>query len=135
MSIYRHMQCPICSSKLKTVNSRKTNGGASTWRRRHCPACNITLTSREVLDLSSVIKIGNQAYSRLKLTTELAQVASKSSQDDISRAVDTIESRLLKLTRHNHAITQEIYTQEILSVLKKLDQPSYLRYLAKLEDS
>ncbi len=134
MSIYRHMECPLCQSKLKTVNSRKTNSGASTWRRRYCPKCNITLTSRETVDLSSLIKIGTQPYSRLKLTSELAKVSSKSSEDDISHAVDTIESRLLRLVRHRHDISKDTYTAEVLTVLKKLDQPSYLRYLAQLEE-
>jgi len=129
------MECPICKTRLKTINSRKTNNGASTWRRRHCPNCNLTLTSRETIDLSSIIKIEKQPYSRLKLTSELAKVSSKSSEDDIGHAVDTIEARLLKLIRHEHNITQQIYTQEILAVLKKLDQPSYLRYMAQLEEN
>lgn len=128
------MQCPICNSKLKTVNSRKTNRGASTWRRRHCPSCDLTLTSRETLDLSSLINIDGNPYSRLKLTAELAKVSSKLSEDNISHAVDTIEARLLSLVRHKHKITKEAYAQEILAVLKKLDQPSHLRYMAKLED-
>ncbi|MDQ5913461.1 MAG: Transcriptional repressor NrdR [Patescibacteria group bacterium] len=134
MSIYRHMQCPICKTRLQTTNSRKTNSGASTWRRRHCPNCKITLTSREVLDLSSLIQINNKNYSRLKLTAKLARISSGSLEEDIANIVDTIESRLLSLTRHNHQITEDIYTQEVLSVLKKIDRPSYLRFLAQLEE-
>lgn len=134
MSIYRHMECPICKNKLRTANSRKTNGGASTWRRKHCPNCDITLTSRETLDLSSLINIDEQSYSRLKLIAELSKISSKVSEDDISHTVDTIESRLLHLVRHNHKITKEIFMTEILAVLKKLDHSSYLRYMAQIQE-
>lgn len=135
MSIYRHMDCPICSSKLKTVNSRKTAGGSSTWRRKHCPKCYLTLTSRENLDLSQILKIDGSPYSRAKLISKLARLSSRSSEEDISDTVSTIESRLLKLFRHHHKITPDIFSSEVTRVLEKLDKPASLRYKAELEEA
>lgn len=135
MSIYRHMDCPLCKNKLITKNSRKTAGGASTWRRKYCPSCNLTLTSRENLDLSTIIKIDSLPYSRNQLTAKLARLSSKSSEDDISSIVDTLEARLLKLSQHAHKISNPMFESEILSVLKKLDKSAYLRYSAEIEEN
>jgi transcriptional regulator NrdR family protein len=129
------MQCPICQTKLKTTNSRETAGGTLTWRRKHCPACEITLTSKESLDLSGLIKIDGISYSKAKLTAKLAKLSSKSSEDDLADTVETIERRLLKLSRHSHPITNQILTSEIMTVLEKLDKGAYLRYKAEVEES
>jgi len=129
------MNCPICSAKLKTTNSRKTAGGSSTWRRKNCPNCNITLTSRENIDLSQILNIDEAPYSRAKLTAKLARLSSKSSEEDINDTISTIESRLLKLFRHQHKITSEVFSSEVIKVLEKLDKPASLRYKAEIEEN
>lgn len=128
------MNCPVCNTKLKTVNTRKTAGGSSTWRRKHCSNCSLTLTSRESLDLSQILEIDKKPYSRAKLSAQLSKISSKSSEEDISDIITTIESRLLKLFRHNLSITQELFSSEVTKVLEKLDKPAYLRYMAELSD-
>jgi transcriptional regulator NrdR family protein len=87
------------------------------------------------LDLSQLIKIDGEPYSRLKLIAELSKISSKTSENDVAHTVDTIESRLLHLVRHSHKITKEIFTAEVIAVLKKLDQSSYLRYMAQIQEA
>ena len=135
MSIYRHMDCPICQNKLITANSRKTAGGASTWRRKYCPNCEKTFTSRESIDLSDIIKIDNLPYSRNQLTAKLAKLSSKSSEEDLISIVETLESRLLKLSRHGHKVTDHIFRSEITTVLEKLDRSAALRFRAEIEEA
>jgi transcriptional regulator NrdR family protein len=135
MSIYRHMDCPKCSSKLKTVNSRKTAGGASTWRRKHCPKCDLTLSSRENLDLSPLLVIDGRPYSRASLIARLARLSSKTSEEVITNIVDTIEGRLLKLIPQSPVINQRDFNKEVLLTLKKLDRAAYFRYKAEVEES
>jgi transcriptional regulator NrdR family protein len=128
------MQCPICQTKLKTTNSRETAGGSLTWRRKHCSNCQITLTSRENLDISELIKIDGEHYSKAKLIAKLAKLSSKSSEADLAHIVETIERRLLKLTKHSHPITEDVFTSEIITVLEKLDRGAALRLKAEQED-
>lgn len=128
------MNCPICTTKLKTINSRQTAGGSSTWRRKYCSSCSATYTTREQLDLSQVLKIDDLPYSRAGLISELARLSSKSSEADTNDIVGTIEGRLLKLFRHHHQITSEVFSSEIIKVLEKLDRPASLRYKASIEE-
>ncbi|HRV76069.1 MAG TPA: hypothetical protein P5247_01685 [Candidatus Saccharimonadales bacterium] len=129
------MQCPICNTKLKTINSRKTSNGASTWRRKHCPKCNLTVTSREHLDLSQLIKINNIPYSRTKLIAKVSKISSKSAEDDLIDIINTIENRLLKFIQHNHSISEKMYISEIIKILEKLDKPACLRLKAEIEEN
>jgi transcriptional regulator NrdR family protein len=129
------MNCPLCQTRLTTTNSRKTAAGASTWRRKHCSNCERTFTSRESIDLSDIIQIDGAPYSRNQLTSKLAKLTSKSSEEDLTSIVETIESRLLKLSRHDHSVTNQIFSSEIMTVLEKLDRSAYLRYRAEVEES
>lgn len=129
------MNCPVCQTRLITTNSRKTAAGASTWRRKHCSSCERTFTSRESIDLSNIIQIDGAPYSRNQLTAKLAKLSSRSSEEDLTSIIETIESRLLKLSRHGHKVTEQIFISEIMTVLEKLDRSAYLRYKAEVEEN
>lgn len=133
MSIYRHMLCPICNTKLKTTNSRQTTEGLVTWRRKNCPNCNISFTSKERLDLSEILSQNQINYSRPKLNNQLSKIISKNSLSDLSNILDTIELniiRQLKLSDNK----KDLLDQSILEVLSKLDHPAELRYRAALQE-
>jgi transcriptional regulator NrdR family protein len=127
------MLCPLCKTKLKTTNSRANSSGLGTWRRKHCPHCNLTLTSKEVLDLSPLLSSPNFQYSRTKLNRELLSFCSKSNQEFISNILQTIEINLLKLN-HGSKLNNTTYNSTILEILEKLDHPASLRYQAHLSD-
>jgi transcriptional regulator NrdR family protein len=132
------MLCPNCNTKLKTVNSRKTNSGYSTWRRKKCLNCNLIFSSREIIDLSNILYIDSTPYSRQSLTSSISKLISRSSEEFTLSIVDTIESKLIKLnqksdTKHKH-ISQKNLDEIVISTLEKLDQTAFLRYKAEIED-
>ncbi len=132
------MLCPVCNTKLKTTNSRTNISGLRTWRRKHCQNCNLTLTSKEVLDLSPLISNQKLApeftYSKAKLNQQLMAFCSKSNQEFIDNILESIELNLLELSKKAQLNTVS-YNSAILQVLEKLDQPAKLRYQANLSDS
>ena len=48
------MECPICQSKTKVVNSRKTSRG--TYRRRECVECLTRFSTYEIAMVNSIDK-------------------------------------------------------------------------------
>lgn len=127
------MLCPACNTKLKTVNSRANTTGLRTWRRKRCQKCDLSLTSKEVLDLAPLISNKSFNYSRTELHTTLLKICSKSNQEFIDNIIDSIEINLIKLSK-NSPVDSKNYTNTIFEVLKKLDQPANLRYQANLAD-
>lgn len=137
MTTYRHMNCPICTTKLKTINSRSTASRTATWRRKQCPKCKLVLTSRENLDLSSIIFVGNRPYSRSSLYATLSKIISKKSEEVLVNILETIELNLVKVTKpHNNKLelSLQIYDNVILKVLNNLDTGAHLRYQAIVQE-
>lgn len=130
------MQCPLCNTKLKTINSRSTNSGYSTWRRKHCPSCDLVITSKEKLDLSQLIQIEGQPYARAKLSSTLSRVLSAKLQVHLSEVLDTIENNLVLAvkTTGNTTLNEQDLQLAISKTLELLDRSSHLRYQALLEE-
>lgn len=127
------MNCPICKTKLKTVNSRSTAHKTATWRRKQCPRCKLTLTSRENLDLSPIVTVGGQAYSKSSLHATLSKIVSQKSEEVLSNIIETVELNLMKSAKpHNNKLELSLkkYDEVILKVLGGLDTGANLRYQA-----
>lgn len=107
-----------------------------TWRRKHCKKCGITLTSKEVLDLSSLIMIGDSPYSRHELAGKLKRWISKRTEDDLFSIVDTVEQGLIAELRHkkNGALARETYFDLIGEILTKVDPPAAMRMQADRQE-
>ncbi len=128
------MLCPICKTKLKTTNSRANTSGLRTWRRKHCPKCNLSLTSKETLDLSPLISNSTFEYSRAQLYSALLKICSKSNQEFIDNILDSIELNLVNLTK-TESLSSRNFSFTVIEVLKKLDSPASLRYQADLSEA
>jgi transcriptional regulator NrdR family protein len=137
MTIYRHMNCPLCQTKLLTTNSRPTGSKMQTWRRKSCLKCGLILSSKESLDLSTVIKVDSDDYSRARLIKSVSDLVKGDSEEAIMNIVSTVEIRALKHPSYHSKVvlTKSELATELSYVLKKLDRAAYLRHQAKIEDA
>jgi transcriptional repressor NrdR len=125
------MFCPNCwNPDTKVVDSRLSDDGKSTRRRRECENCNnrfTTFEKIEILDLV-VIKSWNrrQRYSREKLEDSILKAINKR---NISIWVirDIIRNLEFKWSNKEEISSKEIW-KEVLQALYKIDEVAYIRY-------
>lgn len=127
------MLCPYCNSDQTAVlESRDSEDGAVTRRRRECLKCGKRFTTYErveVIDLKVVKKDGRKEdFDREKLKTGIMKACEKRSvsEEEIERTIDDIELRLLN--RKSTEISSSDIGRMVLTRLKKLDKVAYLRF-------
>lgn len=127
------MNCPFCNNTdTKVVDSRETNEGKITRRRRECPKCEArfsTYEEVELLRLSVVKKDGSRAdYDKNKIETGIRKALEKRpvSEEKIFKTVGDIEYEIRSMEK------PEVSTREIgkivLKKLKDLDEVAYVRF-------
>jgi transcriptional repressor NrdR len=127
------MNCPFCSSgETKVVDSRDTNEGKITRRRRECEKCNArfsTYEEVELLRLAILKKNGEKVdYDKNKIETGVRRALVKRpvTQDRVAKLLGDIEYEIHTLEK------PEITTREIgkivLKKLKELDEVAYVRF-------
>lgn len=127
------MICPYCSSDQTSVlESRESEDGMVTRRRRECNRCQKRFTTYErieVIDLKVVKKDGRvEDFDREKIKIGIIKACEKRpcDQEDIEAIVDEIEMKLLN--RKSTQVSSSDVGRMILTRLKKLDQVAYLRF-------
>ena|SRR5688572_1959861 len=130
------MICPFClHKKTKVYNSRSTKKLNETWRRRQCLDCNKQFSTRETVDLSTILKINKTGkvkdFSLIRLMS------------DISRAIDHLEDvdqktywltqlvqqRLLVISSKTQGVVDiKEFTEICAAILKKYDYPAFIKY-------
>ncbi|HCP08884.1 MAG TPA: transcriptional regulator NrdR [Candidatus Moranbacteria bacterium] len=127
------MNCPFCSnSETKVVDSRDTNEGKITRRRRECEKCSArfsTYEEIELLRLSVLKKDGGKAdYDKNKIEAGVRRALVKRpvTQEKIAKLLGEIEYEI-------HALEKpEVTTREIgkivLRKLKDIDEVAYVRF-------
>jgi transcriptional repressor NrdR len=127
------MRCPYCSSDNTSVlESRDSEDGQVTRRRRECSRCDKRFTTYErveQIDLKVVKKNGNrEPFARDKLKHGIFKASSKTglSEEKIEEVIDDIEMRLLN--RKSTEISSSDIGRMVLTRLKKLDKVAYLRF-------
>lgn len=127
------MICPYCSSDQTSVlESRESEDGMVTRRRRECNRCQKRFTTYErieVIDLKVVKKDGRvEDFDREKIKVGIIKACEKRpcDQEDIEAIVDEIEMKLLN--RKSTQVSSSDVGRMILTRLKKLDQVAYLRF-------
>lgn len=127
------MNCPFCNyNATKVVDSRDTNEGKITRRRRVCEKCNArfsTYEEVELLRLAIIKKNGEKTeYDKTKIETGVRRALIKRpiSQEKIAKFLGEIEYEI-------HAMEKsEVTTREIgkivLRKLKQLDEVAYVRF-------
>lgn len=127
------MNCPFCNnSETKVVDSRDTNEGKITRRRRECVKCNArfsTYEEVELLRLAVLKKNGEKVdYDKTKVETGVRRALVKRpvTQERVDKLLGDIEYEI-------HALEKpEVTTREIgkivLKKLKELDEVAYVRF-------
>jgi len=127
------MNCPFCNnSDTKVVDSRDTNEGKITRRRRECLKCHARFSTYEEVELLRLIIIKKNGikidYDKNKIETGIRKALEKRpvSNDKIAKLMGDIEYCLRSLEK------SEISTREIgrlvLKKLRKLDEVAYVRF-------
>lgn len=127
------MLCPFCNHKeTKVVDSRDTNDGKTTRRRRECLKCSArfsTYEEVELLRLTVVKRSGDKVeYNKDKIETGIRKALEKRpiSQEKVAKLMGDIEYCLQALEK------PEVTTKEIgklvLKKLRELDEVAYVRF-------
>lgn len=129
------MKCPYCRSNLTEVyNTRPTKFSSQLWRRRRCQSCHEAFTTYEAADLGFLhiqAQDGSRRpYSRARLYSSVATAlpGDPTTSNVVDAVTETVESKLLDLKTKIVPIDQ--VTGVVLTTLKHLDTPAFLRYLA-----
>jgi transcriptional repressor NrdR len=127
------MLCPYCNSNQTSVlESRESEDGTVTRRRRECSKCGKRFTTYErieVIDLKVVKKDGGvEDFDREKIKAGLIKACEKGpcGEEEMEGIVDEIEMRLLN--RKSTEVSSSDIGRMVLTRLKKLDQVAYLRF-------
>ena len=127
------MKCPYCSySKSSVLESRDSEDGEVTRRRRECLSCQKRFTTyerAEVIDLRIVKKDGEKEdFDREKLKNGICLAFEKRDvcNDEVEKIVEEIEARLLN--RKSTEVSSSDIGRMVLTRLKKKDPVAYLRF-------
>jgi len=125
--------CPYCSfAKSSVLESRDSEDGEVTRRRRECLRCSKRFTTYErieVIDLKVVKKDGSkEIFDMVKLKNGIAVACEKRgiSNEEVGKIVEDIEMRLLN--RKSVEVSSSDIGRMVLTRLKKLDSVAYLRF-------
>lgn len=127
------MKCPYCTSEETSVlESRDSEDGEVTRRRRECGKCKKRFTTYErveVVDLKVLKKDGSlEDFDREKIKIGIQKACEKRpcAEEEIERIIDEIEMRLLN--RKSTEVSTSDIGRMVLTRLKKLDKVAYLRF-------
>lgn len=127
------MLCPYCNSEDTSVlESRDSEDGTVTRRRRECHKCDKRFTTYErveVIDLKVVKKDGEvEDFDREKIKAGILKACEKRPCDseNVESIVDDIEMRLLN--RKSTEVSSSDIGRMVLTRLRKLDEVAYLRF-------
>ena len=127
------MLCPYCKSEETSVlESRDSEDGEVTRRRRECNKCGKRFTTYErveVIDLKVIKKDGEkEEFNRQKMKWGIEKACEKRpvKGEEIEAIIDEIEMRLLN--RKSTEVSSSDIGRMILTRLKKVDKVAYLRF-------
>ncbi len=133
------MLCPYCKGNDTSVlESRESEDGEVTRRRRECQSCGKRFTTYErveIIDLKVVKKDGEKEdFDREKIKQGIQKACEKRNIDgeEIERIIDDIELRLLN--RKSTEVSSSDIGRMVLTRLKKVDKIAYLRFASVFLD-
>lgn len=127
------MLCPFCNNAdTKVVDSRDTNEGKITRRRRECLKCNSRFSTYEEVELLRFVVLKKSGvkedYNKSKIEAGIRKALEKRpvAREKVAELIGDIEYSLQSLEK------PEITTREIgklvLKKLKELDEVAYVRF-------
>jgi transcriptional repressor NrdR len=127
------MKCPFCGHvEDKVIDSRLSQNGNVTRRRRECLKCDKRFTTYERVEetMPLVIKkdTSRQPFDRTKVFNGILKACEKRPVgiDSIEEIVDRLERKFLD--GGNREIYSSIIGEAIMEELKKLDEVAYVRF-------
>jgi len=127
------MRCPFCDHPdTQVIETRESDDGASTRRRRRCLNCDKRFTTYERVELALpavVKKNGVRAeFDRRKMRGSMALALRKRpvSAEAVDAAIHRIEDKLLSLGLRE--VPSERIGELVMRELKKLDKVAYVRF-------
>lgn len=133
------MRCPFCAHENSQVkDSRPTEDGAATRRRRQCEACGARFTTFERIQLRDIVVMKNEdrreAFDRGKLerSIELACRKRNVSQDRVDQLVSSIQRQIE--TSGDSEVSSGRIGELVMEGLKMLDSVAYIRFASVYKD-
>lgn len=127
------MKCPFCGTlDNRVIDSRLSQGGEVTRRRRECDGCTRRYTTYERVEevLPLVVKKDGrrEPFDRMKILAGLRRASEKRpvSSEAIEQLVDSVERELVE-TGEKELPSSQI-GERIMDKLRELDQVAYVRF-------
>lgn len=127
------MKCPFCGFiEDKVIDSRLSQDGSTTRRRRECLQCSKRFTTYERVEetLPLVIKKDGtrEVFDRAKIRSGILKACEKRpvSMEDIEKTVDRLEMRFLDSGERE--IPSTVIGEAVMDELKRLDEVAYVRF-------
>ena len=134
------MQCPFCGQDDdRVVDSRSSEGGRVTRRRRECLVCKRRYTTyerlEETLRMTVIKKDGSRVpYDREKLIRGLQRACYKRpvTESQIRQIVEATEEELIK--SYDKEVPARFIGDVVSSRLRSVDKVSYIRFASVYRD-
>jgi transcriptional repressor NrdR len=127
------MQCPFCKKDNdRVVDSRTSENGRVTRRRRECIECERRYTSYERVEetpLRVMKKDGSRVgFDRAKIRAGIEKACEKRpvSADEIVRIVDSIEAEVVE--KYEREVPTRFIGERVMEELRRLDEVAYVRF-------
>ncbi|MGY1826857.1 MULTISPECIES: transcriptional regulator NrdR [unclassified Blastococcus] len=124
------MRCPFChNSDSRVIDSRETDEGATTRRRRSCPACGRRFTTVEEAVLAVVKRNGvSEPFNRSKVVAGVRRACQGRpvDEDQLKLLAQQVEDAV-RATGAAEVPSHEVGLA-ILGPLRELDEVAYLRF-------
>lgn len=133
------MKCPFCAYiEDKVIDSRLSQDGSTTRRRRECLQCGKRFTTYERVEetLPLVIKKDGtrETFDRTKIFNGIVKACEKRpvSVEDIEKAVNRLEVKFLDSGERE--VLSSAVGEAVMEELKKLDEVAYVRFASVYRD-
>lgn len=134
------MRCPFCKEDHdKVIDSRSSDSGRVTRRRRHCLACKRRFTTYEKVGESFklyVIKKDNSRvpYDREKAIAGLQKACYKRpvSAEQIQDIADRVEEDIFKV--FDKEVSSQFIGESVMKHLRSVDKVAYIRFASVYRD-
>jgi len=127
------MKCPFCGQlDNKVIDSRLSQGGEVTRRRRECDACGRRYTTYERVEevLPLIVKKDGrrEPFDRMKIIAGLRRACEKRpvSSETLDRLVDRIERELVDSAEKE--VESSHIGERCMEALRETDQVAYVRF-------
>ena len=133
------MRCPYCTAlDNKVIDSRLSQGGEVTRRRRECEQCAKRYTTYERIEQTLPLIVKNdgrrQPYDRAKLLAGLRRACVKRpvSAESLERLLNNLERSLSDMGESE--VQSTVLGKRLLKSLRDLDQVAYVRFASVYRD-